>query len=725
MGGGGFLGLGPAPKAPAAPDYTGAAQATAQGNLDAARANVAANRVNQYTPYGSLVYTQSGEDKYGNPMWSATQTLSPEQQKLYEYDVAASQGLGQLAQTGLNYVQNMMANPFSTQGLPALASQLTPAQMQQISGGPQLGQLSDAQAQLRAGQTPQLALVGQGPSGMSVSEAEQARGIGNYPRATRVNLRGEARGVGEAEQARGISATEQAQRIGQGPQLSALETAKALRQAGTTEELQKSFGQNVGMSGWDRASGLIMQRLEPQLQRQQERLDAQLAAQGIPIGSEAYTRAKQDLAMQQNDARIQAQLQAQGIQQNLFGQELAAGQFGNQATTQQQQNLLQNLGFSNQAQQQDYANRQAQLAFNNQMAQSGYQNQLAAQAANNAAIAQNFGQGLSAQQLANQAAQQNFANQVTGVNVGNQALLQNQQAQLAQQQANNAALAQNFGQGLSAQQLQNQAAQQNFANLLAGTGFNAQQAQQAYANQLAQQQANNQALLGQNQAQLANLGFTNQAQQQDFANRMSALGYNNQQIQQMYANQVAQQQANNAIAQQQFANQLTGANLANQARQQGFGELSYMRNEPLNTLNAVRSGAQVTGPQFVNTPQQAVTAGPDYLGASQMGYNAQLADFNAQQAAQANLNAGLFGLGGAGIMAFSDPRLKQNIKAVGVLPNGLTLYSFEYKDEIKQHPLAGEGVHVGVMADEVEQVFPYAVTTLNDGYKVVNYGLLP
>jgi len=591
MGGGGFLGLGPAPSAPAAPDYRGAAQETSAGNLEAARANIAANRVNQYTPYGNLVYSMSGEDKYGNPMWSATQSFSPDQQALYDYDVAASKGLGQLSQTGLNYVQNMMANPFSTSSLPAMQTNLTPAQMQQISGGPQLGM---------AGQTPT------------------------------------ALQVGQAEQARGVAPQEQAVRVGEGPQLSALEAARALRQAGPTENLQRSLGENVGMSGWDRASGLIMNRLEPQLQRQQERLDAQLASQGIPIGSEAYTRAKQDLAMQQNDARIQAQLQAQGIQQNLFGQELAAGQFGNQATTQQQQNLLQNLGFSNQAQQQDYANRQAQLAFNNQMAQQGYQNQLAAQ------------------------------------------------------QANNAAIAQNFGQGLSAQQLQNQAAQQNYTNQIAGQEFNASQ------------------------------------NQQDFTNRMAALGYNNQQIQQMYANQVAQQQANNAIAQQQFANQLTGANLANQARQQGFSELAYQRNEPLNTLNAVRSGAQVTGPSFINPAQQAVTQGPDYLSATMGNYQNQLANFNAQQAAQANLNSGLMGLGGAGIMAaFSDPRTKENVKPVGVLNNGLTLYSFEYKDEFKDREYGGHGVHVGVMADEVEQVYPYAVRTLDDGYKVVDYGLIP
>ena len=168
-----------------------------------------------------------------------------------------------------------------------------------------------------------------------------------------------------------------------------------------------------------------------------------------------------------------------------------------------------------------------------------------------------------------------------------------------------------------------------------------------------------------------------------------------------------------------------GFGVGQQARQQGLQEAAYLRNEPLNMLNALRSGAQVQGPQFVNSAQQATTAGPDLLGAAGMQYNAAMGDFNAKQAAQANLNQGLFGLGGAGIMAMCDPRTKENIKAVGVLENGLTLYSFEYKDEFKDREYAGHGVHVGVMADEVEQVYPFAVKTLDDGYKVVDYGLIP
>ena len=343
--------MGKESSAPPPPDYAGAARETAAGNLDAARAATAANRVNQRTPYGSLDYSITGQDPYGNPTWTATQSLAPEQQQLLNYQNQASLGLGQLANKGLGYVSNMLENPFDTSALP-------------------------------------------------------------------------------------------------------------------------STGFNPSQSYQD----AYMQRLAPQIEQGREALDVKLANQGIPVGSEAYKRAM--------------------------------------------------------------------------MAQSQRENDLLA-----AATTQGFGVG-------------------------------------------------------------------------------------------------------------------------------------------------------------------------QQARQSALQEQAYLRNEPLNTLSAVRTGAQVQGPQFVNSYNQATTQGPDILGASQMGYNAQMGDFNAKQAAQANLNQGLFSLGGSAMM-MSDIRLKENIKPVGVMPNGLTLYSFEYKDEVKSHPLAGEGIHVGVMAQEVEQVFPYAVKTLDDGYKVVDYGLLP
>lgn len=168
---------------------------------------------------------------------------------------------------------------------------------------------------------------------------------------------------------------------------------------------------------------------------------------------------------------------------------------------------------------------------------------------------------------------------------------------------------------------------------------------------------------------------------------------------------------------------LQGMGIGQQARQQGLQEQAYLRNEPLNTLNAVRTGAQVTNPTFSSVPQQATTQGPDMLGAAQAQYGAQMGQYNAQQAGQNNMMNGLFSLGsayagsptGAAQIAglFSDRRLKADIKLVGKLDNGLNVYQYRYK--------AGGPTQLGLMADEVEKVSPNAVATHESGYKMVDY----
>ena len=148
MGGGGFLGLGPAPSAPAAPDYSGAAQATAAGNLDAARQATAANRVNQVTPYGNLNYAITGQDPYGNPTWTATQSLAPAQQQLLDIQNQTSIGLGNLQNQGLGYVQNMLAQPFDTSKLPQIGINPGETYSDAIMGRlqPQMAQQQEKQA---------------------------------------------------------------------------------------------------------------------------------------------------------------------------------------------------------------------------------------------------------------------------------------------------------------------------------------------------------------------------------------------------------------------------------------------------------------------------------------------------------------------------------------------------------------------------------------------------
>jgi hypothetical protein len=159
----------------------------------------------------------------------------------------------------------------------------------------------------------------------------------------------------------------QASQVGQGPQFSSMGNAPTLQ----------SQVQGTGMEGWDKATGLLMSRLNPQIEQSNERLQAQLANQGIAPGTEAYNRAMTQQGQKTNDLLTQAQLAGSNVQNTMFNQNVAAGQFGNQALTQQNANQLANLGFNNQAGQQGFANQLAGTQANNAARQQNYQQALA------------------------------------------------------------------------------------------------------------------------------------------------------------------------------------------------------------------------------------------------------------------------------------------------------------------------------------------------------------
>ena len=161
-----------------------------------------------------------------------------------------------------------------------------------------------------------------------------------------------------------------------------------------------------------------------------------------------------------------------------------------------------------------------------------------------------------------------------------------------------------------------------------------------------------------------------------------------------------------------FANQSQSKNDAyNQllltGRQQSVQEIMAERSNPINEITALLSGSQVTQPNFTSTPQTNV-AGVDYAGLVGDKYKADSAN---SQAAM----GGLFGLAAApfSMFKFSDKRLKSNIKRVGVLDNGLPVYSYI---------IAGR-TEIGLMADEVEQAKPEAVAIHSSGFKMVDYAL--
>lgn len=197
-----------------------------------------------------------------------------------------------------------------------------------------------------------------------------------------------------------------------------------------------------------------------------------------------------------------------------------------------------------------------------------------------------------------------------------------------------------------------------------------------------------------NRAQLANQGITQGSQAYDNAMRTFNQGKND---------------AYNSA-------QLSAQQLAPQTMQMDITG----RDQLLNELNAVRSGAQVQNPQFQPFSGSSVAPAP-IMGATQATAQGEQNAYNAQMAGQNAMMGGLFGLGGAALMSpagtftrFSDRRLKSNITRVGTHRLGIGVYEYDIAG-IRQR---------GVMADELEQIMPNAVMTLPTGYKKVNYALI-
>jgi len=167
---------------------------------------------------------------------------------------------------------------------------------------------------------------------------------------------------------------------------------------------------------------------------------------------------------------------------------------------------------------------------------------------------------------------------------------------------------------------------------------------------------------------------------------------------------------NAALSQQQSLNQQY-ANYQNQLRQQAIAEEAQRRGMSLNEMNALLSGQQVQMPQMPSFVQSGRSETPNILGATQMGYDAQLGAYNAQQAGFNNLLGSAAQLGSAAFM-FSDRRLKSNVVKVGEHPIGVGVY---------EYTMFGQR-QVGVMAQEVQKVRPDLVKRHANGYLTVNYG---
>lgn len=159
----------------------------------------------------------------------------------------------------------------------------------------------------------------------------------------------------------------------------------------------------------------------------------------------------------------------------------------------------------------------------------------------------------------------------------------------------------------------------------------------------------------------------------------------------------------------QEQSRLVGQNL--QLRNQSLNEAYAERNQPINEITGLMSGSQVNMPQFgaTNSPQVPTV---DYAGLVNENYNQRLGIHNQQMASRQAIMGGLFGLGGK-LIGLSDMNMKDNVRRVGTLDNGLPIYAYTYK--------GSQMVHIGVMAQDVAGVNPDAVKDIG-GTLYVDYG---
>lgn len=120
--------------APDYPDPQETAAAQAQANIETAIAQMLMNNANQQTPFGSIQYTQTGTQRVGEhdvPLWNIRQSLSPEQQELFDSSTNLKQGGLYLATNLLQNAAGNLSQPFTLQGLPGLTTDMNAFRDQQ------------------------------------------------------------------------------------------------------------------------------------------------------------------------------------------------------------------------------------------------------------------------------------------------------------------------------------------------------------------------------------------------------------------------------------------------------------------------------------------------------------------------------------------------------------------------------------------------------------------
>lgn len=180
-----------------------------------------------------------------------------------------------------------------------------------------------------------------------------------------------------------------------------------------------------------------------------------------------------------------------------------------------------------------------------------------------------------------------------------------------------------------------------------------------------------------------------------------------------------------------------GIPVGSEAYSRAMSDMSQTQNDALQqaAYQSVQAGQQARNNEIANNLSIFSAFNPlnHYTGSTAQGntsmydnaYKSQLAQFQAQQKAEKNMANGWLNLGtqaGLGVVGMlpdswlrSDARIKENLRPVGQLFNGLTVYAFNFPGE--------QTTRIGLVAQEVQQLIPEAVTETDEGLLAVNYDL--
>jgi hypothetical protein len=356
-------------EAPTPTDPMKTAGAQTAMNIGTATAQQAMGNVNQKTPYGNLNYQQTNTYKYTDPLtgkvfdipqYTATQTLSPGQQGLYDKKLYAETSLAGLAGSQADKLGGILNKSMDLSKAPKVNA----PQFSTMGGTPGFQTMGGTPEFQTMGGTPNLATSFAGAGGIR----QRVRDAGDITKTY-----GDAGGYGQQ-----------------------------------TKQVQDA----------------LMAKAMPGLNQDKASMTAALANQGIKQGTEAYDREMANHGTNVNDMRLDAILAGGQEQSRLAGLDQNKAQFENAAQGQQYSQNANDAQFWNQGQLQNFGQLLARAGFGNQAKQDKFGDQIAARGFNNNARQQKFGDQMAARGFNNDARQQKFGNQIAARGFNNNAAQQ-------------------------------------------------------------------------------------------------------------------------------------------------------------------------------------------------------------------------------------------------------------------------------------------------------------